>query len=87
MKKMVREKVKVEIEIGLHARPAAEFVKIAERFKSKVRVCKDGIWVNGKSILSLLTLAAEKGSELIIETDGVDEQEAIRALKNFLSNQ
>ncbi|MEO0134749.1 MAG: HPr family phosphocarrier protein, partial [candidate division WOR-3 bacterium] len=49
---MVREKAKVGIEIGLHARPAAEFVKIAERFKSKIRVCKDGIWVNGKSILS-----------------------------------
>ncbi len=86
MNKMLREKVKVEIEIGLHARPAAEFVKIAERFKSKVRVCKDGIWVNGKSILSLLTLAAERGSELILETDGVDEQEAMNALKNFLSN-
>ncbi|MEO0097414.1 MAG: HPr family phosphocarrier protein [candidate division WOR-3 bacterium] len=82
---MVREKVKVELEIGLHARPAAEFVKIAERFKSKIRVCKDGIWVNGKSILSLLTLAAEKGCELILEADGIDEQEAISALKKFLS--
>lgn len=83
---MIREKVKLEIEVGLHARPAAEFVKIAERFKSKIRVCKDGIWVNGKSILSLLTLAAEKGSELILEADGVDEQEAINALKKFLAN-
>ncbi|MCS7249950.1 MAG: HPr family phosphocarrier protein [candidate division WOR-3 bacterium] len=82
---MVRENVKVEIEIGLHARPAAEFVKIAERFKSNIRVCKDGIWVNGKSILSLLTLAAEKGSELILEADGIDEKEAIAALKKFLS--
>jgi len=85
--KMVREKAKVGIEIGLHARPAAEFVKIAERFKSKIRVCKDGIWVNGKSILSLLTLAAERGSELILEADGPDEQEAIEALKKFLTNQ
>ncbi|MEO0086766.1 MAG: HPr family phosphocarrier protein [candidate division WOR-3 bacterium] len=84
---MVREKAKVGIEIGLHARPAAEFVKIAERFKSKIRVCKDGIWVNGKSILSLLTLAAERGSELILEADGPDEQEAIEALKKFLTNQ
>lgn len=83
---MLREKVKVEIEIGLHARPAAEFVKIAERFKSKIRVCKDGIWVNGKSILSLLTLAAERGSELILEADGIDEKEAIEALKKFLSS-
>jgi len=84
---MVREKAKVGIEIGLHARPAAEFVKIAERFKSKIRVCKDGIWVNGKRILSLLTLAAERGSELILEADGPDEQEAIEALKKFLTNQ
>jgi|UniRef100_A0A7V5XYS0 phosphotransferase system HPr (HPr) family protein len=84
---MVREKVKLNIEIGLHARPAAEFVKIAEKFKSKIRVCKDGIWVNGKSILSLLTLAAEKGSELIIEADGPDENEALKALKNFISKE
>lgn len=83
---MVREKVTLEIEVGLHARPAAEFVKLAERFKSKIRVCKDGIWVNGKSILSLLTLAAEKGSELILEADGVDEKEAIATLKKFLSS-
>ncbi len=83
---MIREKARVEIEIGLHARPAAEFVKIAERFKSKIRVCKDGIWVNGKSILSLLTLAAEKDSELILEADGPDEQEAVNALKKFLAN-
>jgi phosphotransferase system HPr (HPr) family protein len=84
---MVREKVRLNIEIGLHARPAAEFVKIAEKFKSKIRVCKDGIWVNGKSILSLLTLAAEKGSELIIEADGPDENEALKALKNFISKE
>jgi len=84
---MVREKVKLTIEIGLHARPAAEFVKIAEKFKSKIRVCKDGIWVNGKSILSLLTLAAEKGSELIIEADGPDEKEALSALKKFISKE
>ncbi|MEO0089448.1 MAG: HPr family phosphocarrier protein [candidate division WOR-3 bacterium] len=83
---MIREKARVEIEIGLHARPAAEFVKIAERFKSKIRVCKDGIWANGKSILSLLTLAAEKNSELILEADGPDEQEAVNALKKFLAN-
>ncbi len=84
---MVREKMKLMIEIGLHARPAAEFVKIAEKFKSKIRVCKDGIWVNGKSILSLLTLAAEKGSELIIEADGPDEKEALSALKKFISRE
>lgn len=83
---MIREKVILDIEVGLHARPAAEFVKIAERFKSKIRVCKDGIWVNGKSILSLLTLAAERGSELILEADGPDEQEAINTLKKFLAN-
>lgn len=82
---MIREKVKLEIEIGLHARPAAEFVKIAEKFKSKIRVCKNGIWVNGKSILSLLTLAAEKGCELIIEADGSDEKKAITTLKKFLT--
>lgn len=73
--------------IGLHARPAAFFVKRAETFKSEIWVMKDGIRVNGKSILSLLTLAAEQGSKLILEADGPDEDEALTALVEILEGE
>ncbi len=71
--------------VGLHARPAAEFVRLAERFKSSVRLAKDGIWVNGKSILAILTLAAEKGSVVTLEVKGEDEEEAFSVLQEKLS--
>lgn len=82
---MIREEVVIGGPVGLHARPAAEFVKLAERFKSQVRLAKDGIWVNGKSILAILTLAAEKGSTVILEVSGEDEEEAFSVLKEKLT--
>lgn len=82
---MIREELIIGGPVGLHARPAAEFVKLAERFKSRVRLAKDGIWVNGKSILAILTLAAEKGSQVILEVSGEDEQEAFQLLKEKLT--
>ncbi len=81
---MISEKIIIRNEVGLHARPASEFVRIAEKYSSHVRLCKDGIWVNGKSILAILTLAAEKGSEVILEVKGKDEATAFRALKAVL---
>lgn len=81
---MINEKIIVKNEVGLHARPASEFVRIAERYSAKVRLCKGGIWVNGKIILAILTLAAEKGSEVILEVKGKDETVAFRALKAVL---
>ncbi|MFO7676352.1 MAG: HPr family phosphocarrier protein [bacterium] len=73
--------VKVTGSVGLHARPAAEFVREAERFKSHVRIQKDGMWANGKSILAILTLAAETGCELLLEVEGEDEESAFPVLK------
>lgn len=81
---MIEATLIIKNEVGLHARPAAQFVKIAERYKSKVRLCKDGIWVNGKSVLGILTLAAEHASEIILEVSGPDEQEAFNELKGAL---
>jgi phosphocarrier protein len=81
---MISETLIIKNEVGLHARPAAQFVKVAERFKSNVRLCKDGIWVNGKSILGILTLAAEHGSEIILEVSGPDEPQAFNELKGVL---
>jgi len=70
--------------VGLHARPAAEFVREAEKYRSRVRLAKDGVWVNGKSILSILTLAAESGSDVTLEVSGPDENEALAALRTKL---
>lgn len=81
---MITLEVIIRNKIGLHARPAAQFVKVAEGFKCDIWVTKDGIRVNGKSILSLLTLAAEEGSLVLLEAEGPDEAEALEALRNIL---
>lgn len=83
---MKEAKVVVSNPLGLHARPASLFVKVAEKFKSKITVEKDGMVVNGKSIMSLLMLVAACGSTLIIKADGPDEDEAIEALVNLVKN-
>ena len=65
---------------GLHARPAAEFVKLSSKFTSDITVEKDGLEVNGKSIMGVMMLAAECGSELRIRAVGKDADEAVEAL-------
>ncbi len=71
-------------EVGLHARPAALFVKTANRFKSQIMVEKDGQEVNAKSILSVLTLGVGQGAVVTIRTEGEDEVEAIEALRELV---
>lgn len=69
--------------MGLHARPAALFVQEAGKFKSQIYVVKDGLQVNGKSVMGLMLLAAESGSKLTIKADGPDEAAAIAALEKL----
>ncbi len=83
---MKEARVVIPNTLGLHARPASLFVKLAEKFKSKITVEKDGMVVNGKSIMSLLMLVAECGSTLIIKAEGPDEDEAIEALVNLVKD-
>lgn len=71
--------------LGMHARPAAEFVKIASRFKSAIHVSKDGLSVNGKSIMGVMMLAAEQGSSMSIRTDGEDAEPAMEALLELVA--
>ena len=73
-------------ELGLHARPAAELVKLAGLFESGIRVAKDGDSVNGKSIMGVMTLAAECGAELILSAEGADAEEAVAALEKLVAN-
>jgi phosphocarrier protein len=71
--------------LGLHARPAAEFVKLAARFRADVEVEKDGMTVNGKSIMGVMTLAAECGSAIRIRTSGEDAEAALAALVDLVA--
>lgn len=73
--------VQVVNRLGLHARAAARFVHVANRFKSKISVRREDTRVDGKSILGLLTLAAAKGSRLRLQADGEDEEQAIGELR------
>lgn len=77
---VVERTVEVVNRAGMHARPAAELVKLAGSFKSDIRVEKDGLEVNGKSIMGVLMLAAEQGSALRISARGEDAPDAITAL-------
>jgi phosphotransferase system HPr (HPr) family protein len=70
---------------GLHARPADAFVKTALRYQSKIEVIKDSERVDGKSILSMLTLAAMEGTKLQIEATGADAEEALDALADLFA--
>jgi phosphocarrier protein HPr len=81
---MIEELMLIENKHGLHARPAAQFVKIAGKFKSDIKVIKDGLEVNGKSIMGIMMLAAEPDSEITIITNGEDEQEAMDALRELI---
>lgn len=83
---MIEQKVKILNSLGLHARPSAQFVQIASKFKSDVYLSKNNREVNGKSIMGVMTLAAEMGSLLTIKVDGQDEQKAIKALINLVKS-
>jgi phosphocarrier protein len=72
-------------QLGMHARPAAAFVKVASAFASEIVVIKDDMPVNGKSILGVLTLAAEHGSHVTIRAEGDDAAEALEALGSLIS--
>ena len=82
---MIQEVLTIINKHGLHARPAAQFVKIAGKFKSDIKVLKDGLEVNGKSIMGIMMLAAEPGSEITLLIIGEDEQQAFDALNELIS--
>ncbi len=77
---MVEVRYKIKNEEGLHARPASDFCKTAERFKSDITVFKDGEGFEAKSILMVLCLGAVKGDVIKLRAEGEDEQQAIDAL-------
>jgi phosphocarrier protein HPr len=82
---MIEKETTVGAEEGLHARPAAQFVKTAKRFSSEIMVVKDDKEANAKSSMKIMTLAAKKGDEIVIRAEGEDAQEAVEALVELIS--
>jgi|YelNatPaOPRAMG01_1025707.scaffolds.fasta_scaffold00290_47 phosphocarrier protein HPr len=86
---MIKLHLKVINAVGLHARPAAIFVREAAKFKSTIRVCNattDRKWADAKSILGVLTLGVEKDHEIDLEIDGPDEELAASRLKGLIES-
>ncbi len=84
---MVERTVTIKLKSGLQARPAAQFVQEANKYQSEIFLTKDGKKVNAKSIMGIMSLALASGSEVVLEADGNDEQEALDALTEFISRE
>ncbi len=83
---MIEQEVTIRNRAGLHTRPAAAIVKLAAKFKSEFFIEKDGFQINGKSIIGVMTLAAEQGSKLLVRFDGPDELEAYNAMSGLFES-
>jgi phosphocarrier protein len=83
---MVERTVQIVNKNGLHARPAAEIVKVAAKFQSEITLVKEGLEVNGKSIMGVMMLAAECGSSLVLRARGADADAAVDALATLIVN-
>ena len=77
---MPERTIQIINKLGLHARPAAEIVKTAARFKSEITIIRDELEVNGKSIMGVMMLAAEFGSTILLRAEGADADAALDAL-------
>ena len=82
---MIEREAKIVNQLGLHARPAAQIVKVASRFMADIEIVKDGTPVNGKSIMGVMMLAAECGSAILLRASGPDEADAVAALADLVS--
>jgi len=83
---MVEQNVVIQNRLGLHARACSVFVKEAARFASQITLSRDGLEVNGKSILGVMMLAAERGAELTLRAEGTDERQALEALVKVVND-
>lgn len=81
---MIERETTIVNELGLHARPAAELVKVANQFDAHIEIVKDGLSVNAKSIMGVMMLAAETGSTVMFRADGPDAEAAVEALAKLV---
>ncbi len=82
---MIEHKIKIINNAGLHTRPAATIVKLASKYKCDFFLNKDGLHINGKSIIGVMTLAAEKGSEILLIFNGEDEENASKEIVDYFN--
>lgn len=83
---MTRQEITVKVKLGLHARPSALLVKAATKYRSDFFIEKDGMKVNGKSIMGVMMLAAEYNSKLVLVADGVDEAYLLEEITAMFDN-
>ena len=83
---MIEKDITIINKYGLHARAAAKFVSTASAFQSDIQLCKENDWVDGKSIMSVMMLAASKGVTLQFRIEGSDEEAAIQAIEELIAN-
>lgn len=83
---MPERDVQILNESGIHARPAAEIVKLAARYRSDITVSRDELEVNGKSIMGVMMLAAECGATVRLRAEGPDAEQALEALAELIAN-
>ncbi len=82
---MLNKELTIINKLGIHARPAAQFVKLASQFDAEIVVEKDGEEVDGKSILGLMMLAVGHGAKIIVSADGPDEEAALKAIEDLIN--
>jgi phosphocarrier protein HPr len=83
---MIERSVQIVNKNGLHARPAAEIVKAAAKFRSEITMVRDDLEVNGKSIMGVMMLGAEFGATLTIRAHGPDAQQAVDAIAELIAH-
>lgn len=83
---MIEREATIVNQEGLHARPAARVVRLANTFDSEIELLKDGVGVNGKSIMGVMMLAAECGSSITIRAEGPDAEKAVEALARLVAD-
>ena len=83
---MIERQATIVNQEGLHARPAARIVRLASAFAAEITLSKDGMDVNGKSIMGVMMLAAECGSSILIRADGPDAEQAVEALAQLVAS-
>jgi phosphocarrier protein len=82
---LIKKTLTVNNKQGLHARPAAVFVQVANKFNSRITIRHDGEEVNGKSIMGILMLGAEKGTSILLEVEGEDAEMALAELEKIIT--
>jgi phosphocarrier protein len=83
---MKKRELLIENKLGLHARAAAQIVKTASGYSSRILLSKDGVEVDGKSIMGIMMMAAARGTTVLVQTDGGDEDRALDGMEKLFKN-